>query len=98
MSLARALRLTFARQADKMMDLSLSVIGLTQSVQEGATLKDALADDALLLMLEGTGGRDGLVTFSPDLVAGLIQQQTTGRVLPRRDGTVAGNSSSSSKT
>ncbi|QUJ77379.1 hypothetical protein KDD17_05110 [Sulfitobacter albidus] len=82
MTLARALRLTLARTAERRMALSVSVIGQTRSTVRGVDVAAALGDDLLLLLLEGGAGRVGLAALDADLAMGLVQAQTTGRIKP----------------
>ncbi|MEQ6247711.1 FliM/FliN family flagellar motor C-terminal domain-containing protein [Sulfitobacter sp. HNIBRBA3233] len=86
MTLGRALRLTAARTADAHLDLALSVIGLTQSLRDGASLEKSLQQTSLLLLMEGSGGRAALAVLSPELVTALIQQQTMGRITAPPEG------------
>lgn len=44
---------------------------------------EAIPDNALMALIEGPGGRFGLMVLDADAVAALIEVQTTGRVVPR---------------
>lgn len=82
-TLAKALRVTTARVANDMFELAMSVIGLTTHQHSADQLKEVLkAEDALLLLLDGSDGRRGGAVLDSALVGALIQQQTTGQVLP----------------
>lgn len=78
MTLARALRLTVAREAEQRMALPLNVIGLTRVDVTGTELPAALDAQSLLLLLDGREGRVGLAVLDVPLVTGLIQSQTIG--------------------
>lgn len=80
MSLGRALRLTAAKQADRLMSLPLATLGVTQRRGGAADLAPLLEGDRLILMMDGPDGQAGAVLLEPVLVAGLLQQQTMGRV------------------
>lgn len=79
-SVLRALRLALARTAKELYDLQLAVIGAKQvrCEQEGAGA--FLADDRLLVLLDGADGMAGAVSMDGACVGALIQQQTMGRV------------------
>lgn len=82
MSLGRALRLTAAKQADHLMGLPLSVLGVTRKKQTTSQIPNALGPGKLTLLLDGPNGQVGAAVLDPVLAAGLIQQQTMGKVLP----------------
>ena len=82
MSMGRALRLTAAKQAEALFDLPLAALGITQTSVNGNKLEPYIAEDALLLLLEGRAGQVGAAVLEPALVAGFIQQQTMGKVTP----------------
>ncbi|KEJ90337.1 hypothetical protein DSW25_08260 [Sulfitobacter donghicola DSW-25 = KCTC 12864 = JCM 14565] len=81
MSLARALRVTAAKQADRQMGLAASAIGVTRETVGAEDISDCLKDDWLVLLMDGEGGQVGAVLFDPSCVTGLIQQQTMGKVI-----------------
>lgn len=80
MSLGRALRLTAAKQADRLMGLALGTLSVTQKTCDGDALTTHLLPDSLMLLLDGPDGQVGAAMLEPVLVAGLIQQQTMGEV------------------
>jgi len=89
MSLGRALRLTAAKQADQMMKLAVSTLGVTRRSVTGEDLGQFLDPDGLLLLMDGPGTQVAAMVLEPVLVAGLIQQQTMGKVTaPPAAGTV----------
>jgi len=79
-SALRALRLAMARTAKELFDLPLAVIGAKQARCEQEGVAAHLADDRLLVLLDGADGLAGAVSLDGDCVAALIQQQTMGRV------------------
>lgn len=80
MSLARAIRLSLAREADQLFDLALTVATVEQRRVELGDVASALQEDGLLAVLEGEGGRLGAVSLDPQFLAALIEVQTTGKV------------------
>lgn len=82
MSLARALRLTAAKQAEQMFGLALGVLGVTRKPVGVEDLGGCLNAEELILLMDGPGGQVAAVVLDAALVAGLIQQQTMGRVTP----------------
>lgn len=86
MSLVRALRLTAAKQADHLMSLALSALSVTRKMLRGQAVTDRLDEGALILLMDGPGHQVAAALLDGDLVAGLIQQQTMGRVMPPREG------------
>ncbi len=82
MTLQKAVRVTMAKVADALMDLPLSVIGVVMQSVAGDALAEMLAEDALLVLLDGPRMAQGAVIVDPVLVGGLIQQQTIGSVRP----------------
>ena len=80
MSLGRALRLTAAKQADQMLGLALGMLGVTRKptgIEDVAASFDATT---LFLLMDGPGSQVAAAVLDAPLVAGLIQQQTMGRV------------------
>lgn len=80
MTVPKALRVSIAKIADKVFDMALAVIGNAQERCEGDTIAETLDDNALLILLDGPGRSPGGVMIGPELVAAMIQQQTTGKV------------------
>lgn len=85
MSLAKALRVTLAKVADDLFDLSMAAIGVRVETRSGDDLPDALATPGLLMLLEGPGRGRAAAILDAALVGGLIQQQTMGKVLAAAD-------------
>lgn len=82
MLLGRALRLTAAKQADQMLGLALGMLGVTRKptgIEDVAASFDATT---LFLLMDGPGSQVAAAVLDAPLVAGLIQQQTMGRVTP----------------
>lgn len=80
MSPAKALRLAFARAAEDCLDMALTVSTLEQTRVNTAKLTDGLADDALLILLDGASGGRGAAILDTQVVAALIEMQVTGAV------------------
>ena len=80
-SLGRALRLTLAKVGEERFDLPLAVLGVTSKLRSNGDLPKALGEGNLLLVLDGPEGARGGVVVEESVVAGLIQQQTMGKVI-----------------
>jgi hypothetical protein len=80
MTLAKAMRLQAARIADDLFDLPLAIIGIVIEETTGEACAKYFDEDALLVLLDGPERRVGAALVAPDIVGGLIQQQTMGRV------------------
>ena len=78
MSLSRALRLTAAKQADRLMGLPLSALGITRRALGGDEVPACLNADDLMLLMDGPGTQVAAVLLDPVLVTGLIQQEKGG--------------------
>ncbi|MCB1338365.1 MAG: FliM/FliN family flagellar motor switch protein [Maritimibacter sp.] len=63
-----------------------ALVAVAGTVEEQRTTLDpytaGVPDPALLALIEGPAGRYGLVVLDPQVVAALIEIQTTGRVVP----------------
>lgn len=79
----RCWRLALARAAQDTLSLPLDVPRLSLHRRSLTELTDLLPDYALLAVLEGPGDGLGLLALSPMVLAGLIEVQTMGRVLPQ---------------
>ncbi|WP_157933027.1 FliM/FliN family flagellar motor C-terminal domain-containing protein [Roseovarius salinarum] len=77
---AKALRLALAKAADALFDLAMTVATVEQTRVPQDALHGFFDDDALLVLLDGQGGRRGGAALDPQLVAALIEVQTMGRV------------------
>ena len=82
MSVPKALRLTLAKVADDLFDMVTAAIGVRMEQRGGDALGDLFDGPVLLMSLDGPPGRCGAAVLDPLLVGGLIQQQTTGKVMP----------------
>ncbi|WP_298970956.1 flagellar motor switch protein FliM [uncultured Roseobacter sp.] len=80
MTVPKALRVSLAKIADQMFDMALAVIGATQERCGGDALSDKMDDASLLVVLDGPRGNVGGAVIGAELVAAMIQQQTTGKV------------------
>ena len=86
MSLQRALRLTAAKQAEKMMGLALGVLGVTRKTLGGDEVAQQLDLPWLTMLMDGPAHRVAAVMIDPVLATGLIQQQTMGKMIPAPEG------------
>lgn len=82
MSPAKALRLALSKAADELFDLPLVVTGVQQARIGLDPLLGELSDETLLIMLDGPDSSLGVLTVDIQLLAGLIEMQTTARVIP----------------
>jgi flagellar motor switch protein FliM len=82
MSPAKALRLALARAADALFGLGLTVATVEQRRVPLADVGRTLGDDGLLVLLEGGSGARGALCLDSQILAGLIEVQTTGAVRP----------------
>lgn len=80
MTASRALGLALAKAAQDDMSLQLRVAQLTERRLSLAELPEALAERALLAVLEGPSEGLGLAAVAPSLLSALIEMQTTGRL------------------
>lgn len=86
-SILRALRVATARTAADVFDLSLSVIGATQTWCQQGDLARHLDATRLLILLDGPEAATGALAVDRAVVGALIQQQTMGKVLGGSSGT-----------
>lgn len=80
MSVAKAVRQSVAKLGNELFEMPLSVIGIVTEERSAEKLSDIVDETALLALLEGDGGRVGAAIIGPQIVGGLIQQQTIGKV------------------
>jgi flagellar motor switch protein FliM len=80
MSQAKALRLSLARAADTLFDLALTVATVEQRRATLAGIDEALNEDGLIVLLDGSDGARGALCLDQQMMAALIEVQTTGRV------------------
>lgn len=76
------LRRSVARAAEDMQGLAASVTGLTDRRASTAELAEDADDLALLMTLTGPKDRRGLVVVDLQMLAGIVEHLTTGRVVP----------------
>ena len=86
MSLARALRLTAAKEADRLMGLPLSALSITRRAISAEDISSRLDAASLMLLMDGKGDQVVAAVLDPVLVTGLIQQQTMGKVIAPLEG------------
>ncbi len=77
----KALRRSLARAAKELCELPVAVLAARQANVGPEDLKRHLADENLLIVLDGPEGRIGAVTMDPASVTALIQRQTIGVVM-----------------
>ena len=77
MSVAKAMRQSIAKLGKELFEMPLSAIGAITEDRKASDLFKLIDDASLLCLFEGEEGRIGA-----DIVGGLIQQQTMGRVSP----------------
>lgn len=80
MTAAKALRLTVAKIADEIFDMSMSVIGIVSEKRDLDGCLELLDEQSLLAALDGPNRTRGGVVIGADIVGGLIQQQTMSLV------------------
>ncbi|NIZ59908.1 hypothetical protein DL239_02835 [Sedimentitalea sp. CY04] len=77
----KVLRRSLARAAADLCELPLAVIAARQLNCRPEDLSRYLADEKLLVVLDGPNGRIGAATLDAPTVTALIQQQTMGQVM-----------------
>lgn len=82
MSPVKALRLSLARAADTLFGLALTVATVEQRRIDATGVEGALGTEGLFMLLDGAGGARGALRLDPALMAGVIEVQTIGQVLP----------------
>ena len=82
MSPTRALRLAMARSADELFEMALAVSSIKLEQVSQAEALAAFSDENLLMVLDGPQGAIGAASVEIPILAGLIEMQTMGRVLP----------------
>jgi len=76
----RAFRLAFARAARDTLALEAEVVSLSQDRRSLTELLDLPPDRALIALVAGPREALGLIAFSPQVLAAMIEAQTVGRV------------------
>ena len=82
MSVAKAMRQSIAKLGKELFEMPLSAIGAITEDRKASDLFKLIDDASLLCLLEGEDGKVGAAIIGADIVGGLIQQQTMGRVSP----------------
>lgn len=77
---SRALRLAMTRAAERQVGLQLTVESVGEEAVSLDGLQAALRDDLLLLKLLNADGVQGVVALDRELIAAIIEVQTTGKV------------------
>ncbi len=75
-------RLSFARAARASSGLVVDMGAQNLARRSLAEVLELVPDRALIALLDGPEGRHGVLALSAELMAGLIESQTIGRVLP----------------
>lgn len=79
----KALRLGLALAAEKGMDLALDVTDVRHVKLPHRAVEVTLDNDSLLILLEGQNGEPGAVAMDMQVMAGLVEFQTLGQVVPK---------------
>lgn len=80
MTPAKAFRLALSKAAQDELYLPVRVLSVKEEQLNQAQLLETLDQDALLLLLEGPQGGKGLAVFDTQVLAAVIEVQTTGHV------------------
>ncbi|SMP36190.1 hypothetical protein [Shimia sagamensis] len=83
MSPNKALRLGLALAAEKGMDLALDVTDVRHVKLPHRALEVTLDNESLLVLLEGQNGEPGALAVDMQVLAGLVEFQTLGQVIPK---------------
>lgn len=83
MSPNKALRLGMALAAEKGMDLALDVTDVRHCQLPHRALEATLDNESLLVLLEGQNGEPGAMAMDMQVMAGLVEFQTLGQVIPK---------------
>lgn len=78
----KALRQAFARAAQETMGLEVVASGCTETRLSVGDIVEGLAETHLLLLLKGLEAVHGLAVVDFQMVAAIVEYQTTGRVVP----------------
>ncbi|MEP2533827.1 FliM/FliN family flagellar motor switch protein [Shimia sp.] len=84
MSPDKAMRLALERAAEKGLDLALEVLGMSSYKVAHDALSGHLDSNALLAVLDGADGEPAAVSIGPQVLGGLVEHQTIGRIIPRQ--------------
>lgn len=80
MSPSKALRLSLAKSAARLMGLAITVRTVEQTVLPLSKIESSMGDDGLLILLDGPERARGVVRLDLQAVAALIEMQLKGRV------------------
>lgn len=75
-----ALKAALPKAAELEMNMRLTVKEAKEGVLETQTMMEGIPEDCLLTILQARDGAQGLAGFDPQLLAALIEVQTTGQV------------------
>ncbi|MFY0661474.1 MAG: FliM/FliN family flagellar motor switch protein [Shimia sp.] len=79
----KALRLGLALAAEKGMDLALDVTDVRHVKLPHRAVEVTLDNESLLVLLEGQNGEPGALAVDMQVLAGLVEFQTLGQVIPK---------------
>lgn len=82
-SVEAVLRKVMPRDADTVLSLDLAVTGVTTVWSDRDTLLEAMGACHLAFLMESEAGLRGAILLDPDLLAGIIEFQLSGRVSER---------------
>lgn len=82
MSASKALRLALAQAADARFDLAVTVATVEQMRVSPGEIAGRMAGEGVLLLLDGGQGARAALRLDPQVLAALIEVQTTGQVRP----------------
>jgi flagellar motor switch/type III secretory pathway protein FliN len=80
MSVPKAMRLSLAKLGKDVFEMPLSMIGAVAEERRASEISELIGETDLLCLLEDDRGRVGAAVIGSDIVVGLIQQQTMGKV------------------
>ena len=83
MNPVRGWRVSVPKAADEAMDLVATALAVTEMRLLRDELTEDLPEGALIVMLEGPDRQYGLAIFDANMMGGLIEVSTSGRVQPR---------------
>ncbi|SLN13673.1 Surface presentation of antigens (SPOA) [Roseovarius litorisediminis] len=83
MSPAKAFRLALAKASDGLFGLAVTVTTIEQVQLKHADIQKEMGENCLLILLDGNGGRRGVLQFDLHLLSALIEVQTMGKVSTR---------------
>ena len=83
MSPARALRLAIEKAADEDFSIAVRVGSIGRSLEDHGSLLEMVADEGLLLLLDGPSSALGLAAVDAATVTSLIEMQMTGQITSR---------------